>query len=239
MKRFFFFLSVIAITQQNFAQNNLAPLTVEKIMRDTKWIGTSPSNIYWSNDGKYLFFNWNPEKAISDSLYYITKENFRPAKADYQIKQTILSFNNVTYNHARTAYTYSKDGDIFFADVKSGKVKRITQTSDYESNPFFSFSETKIVYTKNQNLFAWDIETGETIQLSNFQKGDAPAQENVSQNPRRRQTKAADEKKENLNAQEKWLENDQLQLFDVLKQRKQKKDLSDSIKRLAPKEKEL
>ncbi len=239
MKRFFFFLSVVVITQQNFAQNNLAPLTVEKIMRDPKWIGTSPSNIYWSNDGKYLFFNWNPEKAMSDSLYYITKENLIPAKADYQIKQTILSSNGVVYNHARTAYTYSKDGDIFFADVKSGKVKRITQTSDFESNPFFSFSETRIVYTKNQNLFAWDIETGETIQLSNFQKGDAPAQENISQNPRRRQTKTTDEKKENLNAQEKWLENDQLQLFDVLKQRKQKKDLSDSLKKIAPKEKEL
>ena len=131
MKIFFFFLSICVITQQNFAQNTLAPLTVEKIMRDPKWIGTSPSNIYWSNDGKYLFFNWNPEKAISDSLYYITKENSTPTKADYHIKQTILSAKIVTYNNARTAYTYSKDGDIFFADVKTGRIKRITQTSDY------------------------------------------------------------------------------------------------------------
>src|SRR5882724_7365814 len=38
-------------------------LTVEKIMQDPKWIGTSPSDPYWSRDGKYLFFNWNPEKA--------------------------------------------------------------------------------------------------------------------------------------------------------------------------------
>ena len=239
MKRFFFFLLIIIISQQIFSQTNLAVLTVEKIMRDPKWIGTSPSNIYWSNDGKYLFFNWNPEKAISDSLYYITKENLNPTKADYHIKQNILSANNVVYNHTRTAFTYSRNGDIFFADAKTGSTKRITKTADNESNPFFSFNETKIAYTKNQNLYAWDIATGETIQITNFQKGEAPAQENVSQNQRRRQAKAADEKKENLNAQEKWLENDQLQLFDVLRERKQKKDLADSIKKMAPKEKEL
>src|SRR5687768_16223431 len=40
----------------------LAPLTVEKIMRDPKWIGVYPSNISWSEDGKQVYFNWNPEK---------------------------------------------------------------------------------------------------------------------------------------------------------------------------------
>ena len=32
-----------------FAQ--LSPLTVNKIMRDPKWIGTSPSNLQWTADG--------------------------------------------------------------------------------------------------------------------------------------------------------------------------------------------
>src|SRR6201999_2325784 len=127
------------------------PLTVEKIMRDPKWIGTSPSNVHWSNDGKYLFFNWNPEKALSDSQYYITRENLTPVKADFHTRETILTANNVEYNIARTAYTYAKYGDIFFVDTKSGKLKRVTQTDEHESNPFFSFNDTKIVYSKNQN----------------------------------------------------------------------------------------
>ena len=45
-------------------QGKLDKLTVEKIMRDPKWIGTSPSAPQWSPDGKTLFFNWNPDKAI-------------------------------------------------------------------------------------------------------------------------------------------------------------------------------
>lgn len=51
-----FTLLLLLVTTAVFAQKTLAPLTVEKIMRDQKWIGTSPSNPYWSADGRYLFF---------------------------------------------------------------------------------------------------------------------------------------------------------------------------------------
>lgn len=55
----------------NYLQaQSLAPLTVEKIMRDPKmWIGTSPSDITWGDDSKTVYFNWNPDKNPSDSLY--------------------------------------------------------------------------------------------------------------------------------------------------------------------------
>ena len=97
----------------------MTPLTVEKIMRDEKWIGTSPSNTYWSSDGKYLFFNWNPEKAVSDSIYYITKANLVPQKASISLQRESTSADEIKYNTARTLYTYSKNGDIFLQDVKT------------------------------------------------------------------------------------------------------------------------
>lgn len=238
MKKIFCFFLLITIAQNIIAQKTLSPLTVEKIMRDPKWMGTSPSNIYWSNDGKYLFFSWNPDKSASDSLYYITKDNLTPRKAPVALWQNSLRATSVVYNIAHTLFTYSKNGDIFLTDIKSGKEKRITQTTDYESNPLFSFNETKIVYSKNQNLFAWDINDGSTIQLTNFQKGTPPATETKPANPRRGQV-SREEKKDNLNAEEKWLQKDQLQNFNVLKSRKEKRDLTDSLNKLFPKEKEL
>ncbi|HVY76021.1 MAG TPA: hypothetical protein VG890_14400, partial [Puia sp.] len=42
-------------------------LTVEKIMRDPKWIGASPSRVFWSNDSHTVYFNWNPDDSPSDS----------------------------------------------------------------------------------------------------------------------------------------------------------------------------
>ncbi|MES1159366.1 MAG: DPP IV N-terminal domain-containing protein, partial [Bacteroidota bacterium] len=176
-------------------------LTVEKIMQDPKWIGTSPSDPYWSQDGKYLFFSWNPDKTLSDSLYYITNEDRHPQKASYAFQQANISAGAISYNNTRTAFVYSKDGDIFEADVKTGKKTRITNTVDRESEPAFSFHDRKIVYTRNSNLFAWDIATGMTEQLTNFLRTAEPPKE---------------EKKESLNSQEKWLRDDQLQQFDVL-----------------------
>jgi len=189
-------------------------LTVEKIMQDPKWIGASPSEPYWSRDGKYLFFNWNPDKALSDSTYYITKEDRHPQKAPFSLQQNTVAAESARYNTTHTAFTYTRDGDIFWADSRSGKETRITNTLDKESDPTFSFHNHKIVYTRNSNLFAWDPATGLTEQLTNFLRTAEPSK---------------DDKKEPLNAQEKWLKDDQLQQFDVLRNRKAKKDRADSI----------
>ncbi len=43
-------------------------------MQDPKWIGTSPSDIFWSYDSKSIYFKWNPEKNISDSFYNYSLE---------------------------------------------------------------------------------------------------------------------------------------------------------------------
>jgi len=40
----------------------ITELSVEKIMRDPKWIGVSPSNVFWGEDSKQAYFQWNPEK---------------------------------------------------------------------------------------------------------------------------------------------------------------------------------
>jgi len=50
-------------------QANAQQLTVEKIMQDPKWMGCSPANAFWGIDGKTVYFNWNPEKNVSDSVY--------------------------------------------------------------------------------------------------------------------------------------------------------------------------
>ena len=198
-----------------FAQAPLAKLTVEKIMSDPKWMGTSPSGAFWNFDGSKLYFFWNPEKAISDSLYYITKENTLPVKASVKDKQDIVTAEALNYNLLRNAYVFEKDGDIFYTIKKENKTIRLTQTIDYESSPKFCFNDKKIVYTRNQNLYAWDIASGETEQLTNIRN------EPLSGSGR-------SNSKTTGNVQEDWLKNDQLKYFDVLRGRKTKKDSSDN-----------
>ncbi len=239
-------LLLLLVSVNVFAQQ-LGKLSVEKIMRDPKWMGTSPSSPFWSNDGNTLYFLWNPDKAPSDSIWYITTTNKTPIKSTAVEKQALNAIGNYIYNEARTSYLYSKDGDVFLTDIKTGKTKRITQTVDFESNPQFSFNETKVVYSRSQNLYAWDIASGETIQLTNVRSGDAaPAQptgfgggggggfQRGGGGGGGGNTNAA-----TGNQQETWLKNDQLQYFQVLKERKEKRDLADAYTKALPKTKEL
>ena len=233
------FLFFVLFFFQSFGQQKLDKLTVEKIMRDPNWIGTSPSNIQWSNDGKSIYFNWNPEKALADSLYYITLSNKTPVKVTPAEMQVLRATGNYVYNTSRSAYVLAKDGDIFYTELKTGKTKRITQTADAETNPQFSFNDSKIAYNRNQNLYAWDIASGETMQLTNLQTGAAAAAPPTTGFGGRGNNQAASNNNASSNPQEDWLKNDQLTYFEVLKSRKEKRDKGEAYNKTIPKAKEL
>ncbi|OQP62289.1 peptidase S9 [Niastella vici] len=206
------------------AHSQLSPLTVEKIMRDPKWMGTSPANPQWTADGKYLLFNWNPEKANSDSLYYITPAATVPQKSSWAFRQAAITESQIKYNTARDQYVYAWEGDLYLVSVKTGMRRRITQTVATESNPQFSFNDQKVVYQREQNAWAWEIQTGSTTQLTNFQSAAAPASAQRSQ-------------KSSGNQQEKWLQQEALENSVVLQRRKQKKEQADSMVKQFIKEK--
>ena len=140
----------------------------------------------------------------------------------------MLSASSLVYNKSRTAYLYSKDADIFYTDIKTGKTKRITETTETETNPQFSFNETKIVYSRSQNLYAWNILTGETQQLTNLKTGAASSTTSTVTARTGSASSSAKASTESGNQQEAWLKRDQLQYFEVLRSRKEKKDLADA-----------
>ncbi|HRP17854.1 MAG TPA: S9 family peptidase, partial [Ginsengibacter sp.] len=184
-------------------------LTIEKIMQDPRWIGTSPSNPFWNVGSDTLFFSWNPEKNTSDSLYFITLKNNTPQKTTLAQQQALRRGESVRWNRDRSAIVYVMKGDIFYETFKPAKTVRITQTTDFESNADFSFNDSKIAYQSGQNLFTWDIASGQITQLTNFV--------NADQQPGARNSQPS-------NPAEKWLANEQLQYLQVLKERKEKSD---------------
>lgn len=209
------------------AAQKLDKLTVEKIMRDPKWMGNSPSSPQWSSDSKTLYFDWNPDQQTSDSLYAITLSSLQPVKASVAAKQNLVAGASLVYNKARTAYLYSKDGDIYYTTVKTNITRRITQTADMESNPRFVFNETAVVYNRSQNLFAWTIAAGETIQLTNIKTGESSGTGAGGRN-----AGAA-----GGNKQEDWLKKDQLQYMQIVRERKEKAEAKTAYdKAVKPKE---
>lgn len=210
-----YYLAIAVMACPAFAQPQPAAsssrLTVEKIMQDPKnWVGTSPSGVFWAEDGKTVYFNWNPEKAKGDSLYKVVLAGDRkPQKVSPAERRSLPSGPGV-YNRDRSLKLYDKNGDLFLVDCRTYQTRQLTNTVDREANPQFSGDERAVVFSRGGNLFRMTLSNGELSQITYFDPG----------------AKRAEAKS---NTQETLLKKEQLGLFDVLRERKEKRDESEKI----------
>lgn len=192
-------------------------LTVEKIMQDpVRWVGTSPDNLMWSDDSQTIYFTWNPEMNVADSLYKLDISNIKDAdytkyiqKVSIEERQALPDKYSVAFTKDGTRKLFTRGGDIFIIDVKTGIERRLTQTLEYKSNPVFNSDESGVIFKKGNNLYVIDIQSGLISNLTNFV---TEAGKNVSP----------------VNDADKALERDQLELFDVLSNEKKHQEATDN-----------
>lgn len=177
-------------------------LSVEKIMRDQKWLGVPPSNYRWSADSKTVYFDWNPGQKDKNSLYQVNLNALKPVLADTAEADRKITSDYI-FNSSRTLGITEQSGDLYLFQPKSHTKQRLTNTVERESNPVF-LRNGLIAFQKGDNLFTLDLKSNAIRQLTSFVKGKRPA--------------AAGKK----NEQDTWLKNEQTELFDVIKNAKPK-----------------
>lgn len=182
-------------------------------MQDPKWIGSQPSDPFWSLDGHSLFFQWNPNRTDRDSLYEfnLKKSAITLFKGDEELQ---IAARSGIWNRERTKIVFACRGDLFLQDRISGKLIRITRTMESESNPSFCFSDQRISFIKANDLFTWSLQDGSIQQVCHFQ---GPGENSYGANSR--------------NLQDSLLQNQEIALFPVLQSRRKKKILADFRKR--------
>ncbi len=178
-------------------------------MQGDAFVGHLPSNAYWSTDNETLYFNWNPDGALSDSLYAYAAKSKDIHKVGF-LEANALPASRLTYNNDQSKALYAKNGDVFLLDVASYTAKPIAKTTKRESNPHFTDNGKSIAFVQDGELFTWDIASGTLEQKTHFVK-----------------SKDSEPKRD---SKDEWLYQDQLDIFDVLKERKEKKDSGDKIR---------
>ncbi|HEY0897888.1 MAG TPA: prolyl oligopeptidase family serine peptidase [Sphingobacteriaceae bacterium] len=200
----YFLLSGISLAQAQ----ELGKLTVEKIMRDPKWMGVSPHDIQWDLNSRTLYFNWNPEKLDRDPLYQITTSNKTPVKAAEAARQ-IPNRGQYVFNRDRSKVLFELNGDIHLQNMQTGKETVLTRTTDRESNPAFSLDESTVIYQKGDNLYSVSLTGNSLVQLTNFtrtkKRGDATP-----------------------NIQNNWLKQDQLNEFEIIRENEKNRKLNEA-----------
>lgn len=184
-------------------------LTIKQIMQGQDFTGYWPEDAWWSEDGKTIYFDWNPGKNPGDSLYKFVLGSRAPVKVALSERRILPSRQGV-YNKKRTQKVYEKNGDIFLLDLKKGTTVQITNTRGTESNPSFGRGERSIHFTSDSNLMSWEISTGSIIQLTDFRSGSGKQEKKAS-------------------AQDEWLKQDQLELSEVVKKRNEEEKLQKEL----------
>lgn len=194
------FLFIVIIASAQIQKNNKSKLTIEQIMQNPdKWIGSSPDQIFWDEYSKNIYFNWNPEQDTFSSMYAynIKAEGIEKVKTVNKLK--LPGFNG-NYNSDKTQKIFIRNGNIFILNIKKGTEKQLTNWLERASSPQFVLNDSQVSFSMNNNLFLIDPLTGLIKQITNFVSGD-------------------DRQKTESKGQDKWLEDQQKDLFVVLNER--------------------
>lgn len=193
------------------AQTHAQDLTVEKIMRDPLWMGHFPSNIKWSDDSQTIYFNYNPDKNPTDSLYKINLNQPSVIQKVSLAESKNLIPSNAKSNIAGTKKVFVDRGKLILIEGTQGQRQILLDLSDRISNPNFLADDNKISFEWRNNVYVFHTKQGTLKKLTNIQFGNKP-----------------EIKEEKNGEREKWVKEDNLALLQVINDREKAKEKSKS-----------
>jgi len=206
---------LFAVAPAAHAQAPSDSLTVQQIMQDPEtWIGDWPTNIRWHENGSALYFDWNPEGEFpSDSLYSVPVDGNEPVKVDAEERRSPTPFfagwqhgsHTYTSNFARKVFTHN--GDVYLYDRENDTTTRLTDTPNALTQPRFSPDGARVIFRDGRNLFAIHLQRGTMQQLTDVRASDEPKDEEPS-------------------PQEQYLEEQQTELFETLREQQEEEELA-------------
>lgn len=178
-------------------------ITLEKIMSDPDWIGTPPENPYWADDGQAVYFERKRTGGEIRDLFHLKLDGSEPELVPLERRGAIdVADGDFSEDHAWKVY--SRQGDLYLKDLKTGALRQLTRTADPETNPRFLAGDTRIVFDREGSVYVYELPTSLISQ---------PAELRLEKDPE------ADKDKEKT-----YLEEQQLELFEIVRKRKRDRE---------------
>ncbi|MEM8994577.1 MAG: prolyl oligopeptidase family serine peptidase, partial [Acidobacteriota bacterium] len=140
-------------------------LSLELIMSDPLWIGATPHDPYWSLDGRSIYYERNrPDSdGARDLMRLVLGESARGADGDDDRNGELVTGADwadvdaaeVAYDAGRTAAVFTRHGDVFRRDLKTGELRQLTRTAARETNPFFT-ARGDVAFERGGHFFIRD-----------------------------------------------------------------------------------
>jgi dipeptidyl aminopeptidase/acylaminoacyl peptidase len=176
------------------------PLTLEQIMADPDWIGPPPETPYWSDDGSAVYFLRKRVGAEERDLYRTALSGGEPALVPLADRGAADAPGELS--HDRKWKAWSRAGDLYVKNLETGAVRQVTRTAEEESEPHFLAGDRRVWFRSGKTILVFDLASGLIAQPADLRLENDPLDE-----------KGGD-----------FLKAQQLRLFDVLRERKEKRE---------------
>ena len=152
------------------ARDQAFDLSIRNIMRGEENVGQAPTAVRWTDDGRWVYFQWQPGGLTWDagrSLYRVAAGGGEPERVD-DVEAArlapVLAGGDLSPDRRRRVAEV--DGDLYLIDRASMDVRRLTRTDETESDPLFSADGASVLFRRGANLHRLGLEGGELTQLT-------------------------------------------------------------------------
>jgi dipeptidyl aminopeptidase/acylaminoacyl peptidase len=185
-------------------------LTLETIMQGPRYSGYTPSALRWSGDSKRVYFQWkrhsDPIAAPFDT-YVVNRDGSNLVKLSEQ-EARLAPPSACTYDESYSRCLYTQQGDLWIYDFSTDKARRLTATSDIESQPRFLPGGKELSYQRGSNLYVQSLVDGSIDQVTDIRTGrPSPDEEEPKKDP-----------KKEISSQD-FLKQEEKELLAIVKQR--------------------
>jgi dipeptidyl aminopeptidase/acylaminoacyl peptidase len=181
-------------------------ITLEQAMADPDWIGNAVEQAWWSWDGQSAYYTQKREGASIRDTFRQPITGGAASKLDGAAHASIDG-DDAVVDAAGTRMAFSRGGDIFVRDLKTGTLTQVTRTAAEESRPQWG-PQGQLVFRAGNDWFAWRAGSG-VAQASTLKIEDDPDKQKKDDDLRARQLRLIDtlrsdrEKREAAKAQDK------------------------------------
>jgi dipeptidyl aminopeptidase/acylaminoacyl peptidase len=135
-------------------------ITLEKILSDPDWIGAAVRNVYWSADGRAIYYSAKRSGSPIVDLHRIDIAD----RKDQVIEPKAMpdADGPPVFDDAGKRAAFVRNGDIFVRDLDSGRLRQITRTPQNEAAPQFSADGRLLSFRVGNDWFVHDFGSGVT-----------------------------------------------------------------------------
>jgi dipeptidyl aminopeptidase/acylaminoacyl peptidase len=168
---------VTVVSPAAVAQPARFDFTIPNIMRGPEVYGREPTQVRWSPDGQWIYFQWLPPGT-----------DYRETVKPYRVRAQVgTKPERVTDAHSDSVApllapgAYSPDrarrvvevrGDLYVVDVRSSIARRLTETLAQESSPRFAADGQRVLFVRDGNAYSVELSSGATKQLTDIRASD-------------------------------------------------------------------